>query len=185
MTRWAVSETLLTRSFTAATRIAMKRPRGKRRLTLAKMQEAAAGLGGRCLSKEYATLRTRMRWRCAQGHEWEAQAQNVRRGKWCMHCSGKMRKTIENMQALAQARGGLCLSSTYKNMTTKLRWQCEYSHRWKARPHLVQLGQWCPKCANQKHAKAMLGNSRGKRATSGRSPKSTGADVGASRSRSH
>ena len=143
----------------------LKRQKGER-LSLAKMQQAAANLGGECLSSDYVSLRTRMHWRCARGHEWEAQAQNVRRGKWCLRCSGKMRKTIEDMQALAQGRGGRCLSSTYTNMDTKLRWRCALGHRWKARPHLVQIGQWCPKCANKRLANAMLGNKRGKRATS-------------------
>src|SRR4051794_36097445 len=56
---------------------ALKRPRGER-LTLAKMPEAAEKLGGECLSTEYKSLRTRMRWRCAKGHVWESQGQNVR-----------------------------------------------------------------------------------------------------------
>src|SRR5207253_645949 len=116
----------------------------KKPLTLAKMQEAAANLGGECLSTEYTSLRTRMRWRCAKGHEWVAQGQNVRRGQWCLRCSGKMRKTIEEMRELAEARGGRCLSRTYKNMSKKLMWQCRQGHRWTARPHLVKPGQWCP-----------------------------------------
>ena len=125
---------------------ALKRPRGER-LTLAKMQEAAEKLGGECLSTEYKSLRTRMRWRCAKGHVWESQGQNVRRGKWCLRCSGKMRKSIEEMDAIAHSRGGKCLSLRYKNMSTKLRWQCERGHQWMARPHLFKLGQWCPRCA--------------------------------------
>lgn len=72
-------------------------------MTLNTLREAAAGFGGDCLSSEYKSLRTRMRWRCANGHEWESQAQNVRRGKWCLRCSGKMRKTIEEMQANREA----------------------------------------------------------------------------------
>ena len=126
---------------------ALKQLRGEQ-LTLEKMREAAEKLGGVCLSTEYKNLRTKMRWRCAKGHEWESQGQNVRRGKWCLHCSGKMRKSIEEMDAIARSRGGSCLSRRYKNMSTKLRWRCERGHRWMARPHLVKLGQWCPKCAN-------------------------------------
>jgi hypothetical protein len=126
-----------------------------RRLTLAIMQNAAAMLGGECLSTEYVSVRTTMRWRCALGHEWEAQAQNVRRGKWCLRCSGKMRKTIEDMHAMAASRGGACLSHTYKNMGTKLRWRCGEGHSWKARPHLVSLGQWCPRCANESRRQKM------------------------------
>src|SRR6476661_10798688 len=104
--------------------VSARRPKSTRRLTLAAMQAAAASLGGECLSTEYVSLRTTMRWRCAAGHEWEVQAQNVRRGQWCMRCSGKMRKTIEAMHALAYSRGGVCLSRTYKNMGTKLTWRC-------------------------------------------------------------
>jgi hypothetical protein len=140
----------------------MQRPRTK--LSIADMQAAAHKLGGHCLSTEYRTLYTRMRWRCAKGHEWESQAQNVRRGKWCARCAGKMRKTIEDMQAIAQARGGQCLSAKYINASTKLRWLCQHGHRWRARPHLVQQGQWCPKCANKRRSEEMLGNIRWKRA---------------------
>ena len=138
-----------------------KKPRGER-LTLAKMLEAAAKLGGECLSTEYKTLYVPMRWRCAEGHEWEAQAQNLRRGKWCMRCSGKMRKTIEEMYELAESRGGKCLSRTYKNMSIKLTWQCRHRHQWTARPHLVKLGQWCPECANESRREKMLGNTNAK-----------------------
>jgi hypothetical protein len=119
------------------------------------MQAAAASLAGECLSTEYVSLRTRMRWRCAAGHEWEAQAQNVRNGKWCLRCSGKMRKTIEEMRALAKSRGGECLSRAYKNMATKLKWRCGSGHVWMARPHLVSLGQWCPRCANESRRNKM------------------------------
>jgi hypothetical protein len=134
-----------------------------RHLTLADMRQAAAKFGGECLSTEYVSLRTRMHWRCAAGHKWDAQAQNIRRGKWCLRCSGKMRKTIEEMRALAESRGGECISRIYTNMATKLTWRCERGHRWKSRPHLVQLGQWCPRCANENRRKKMLGNTNAKR----------------------
>ena len=131
------------------------RRKSTKRLTLADLQHAAANLGGECLSTEYVSLRTPMRWRCAAGHEWEVQAQNVRRGQWCMRCSGNMRKTLEEMKVLAHSRGGVCLSRTFKNMSTKLRWRCGCGHRWKARPHLIGQGQWCPRCANESRRKKM------------------------------
>ena len=134
----------------------------ERRLTLADMQHAAASFGGECLSTEYVGLRATMRWRCAAGHEWEAQAQNLRRGKWCLRCSGKMRKTIDEMHTLAHSRGGVCLSRTYKNMATKLTWRCGCGHRWRARPHLVSQGQWCPRCANESRRKKLRGNTNAK-----------------------
>jgi len=132
--------------------------RRRERLSLERMQEAARTLGGECLSTEYRNLFTPMRWRCALGHEWQAQGQNVRRGRWCLRCSGKMRGTIEEMRAIAESRGGRCLATTCKNMSTKLRWQCQHGHRWNARPHLVKLGRWCPKCANRRRSEKMRGN---------------------------
>jgi hypothetical protein len=146
------------------------------RLALADMQQAATTFGGECLSARYVSLRTRMRWRCAAGHEWDAQAQNIRRGKWCLICSGKKRKTIEEMRALAETRGGECVSRRYKNMSTKLLWRCGRRHRWKARPHLVQLGQWCPRCANESRRKKMQGNTnaRKRKLRSGRDRRAIG-----------
>jgi len=35
--------------------------------------------------------------------------------------------TIEQMQALAQERKGVCLSTKYVNQSTKLRWRCAQS----------------------------------------------------------
>jgi hypothetical protein len=128
------------------------------RLTLENMQQAAAKLGGECLSTEYKGLYTMMRWRCAQGHEWDSQGRNVRRGKWCLRCSGKMRRTLDEMRAIAASRGGVCLSQEFKNMSTKLTWLCMHGHRWDARPHLVKLGQWCPECAKESIREKMIGN---------------------------
>ena len=53
--------------------------------------------------------------------------------------------TIEEMQAIARQRGGLCLSNTYLNSKTKLKWQCAYGHIWEATPRDVKhRGKWCP-----------------------------------------
>ena len=42
-----------------------------RKLTLEICQEAARERGGECLSTEYRDIRTKMKWRCGEGHEWE------------------------------------------------------------------------------------------------------------------
>lgn len=52
----------------------------------------------------------------------------------------------------AHARGGVCLSSTYKNSLEHLRWQCAEGHQWRAPLHNVRStasrrGSWCPQCA--------------------------------------
>lgn len=52
------------------------------------------------------------------------------------------------MQALAEARGGKCLSSEYLGGSTKLRWQCQCGEEWNATPAYTKAGKWCPKCSN-------------------------------------
>ena len=126
----------------------MKRKKGER-LSLAHMQQAAAKFGGECLSTEYNTLYTPMRWRCAKGHEWQAQGQNVWRGKWCMHCSGKMRKTVEEMRTLAEVRRERCVSQQIPEYANQTHVGVRIRHRWKTTPHVVGQGAWCPRCGDK------------------------------------
>ena len=51
------------------------------------------------------------------------------------------------MRDLARARGGRCLSQEYVNSNTRIEWECEQGHRWRAVPRTVSAGSWCPICA--------------------------------------
>ncbi|MEE8432523.1 MAG: hypothetical protein V3S16_14845, partial [Candidatus Desulfatibia sp.] len=55
--------------------------------------------------------------------------------------------TIEEMQEIAQSRGGECLSTEYINAHTKLKWRCTGDHIWGATPANIKRGKWCLKCA--------------------------------------
>ena len=48
----------------------------KKPLTIEEMHEIARSRGGTCLSETYVS--SKLRWRCAQGHEWEATPNNVK-----------------------------------------------------------------------------------------------------------
>lgn len=65
-------------------------PRAPRRLlTLQDARAAAAEHGGQCLTSKMGGM---MRWRCAQGHAFEATAHRViRRRQWCGRCSGQVK----------------------------------------------------------------------------------------------
>jgi hypothetical protein len=57
--------------------------------------------------------------------------------------------TIEDCRALAEVRGGKCLSSEYKDNKTLIEWQCNKGHKWPASFHNILDGNtWCPECAN-------------------------------------
>ena len=122
----------------------------RKKLTIEEMQEIAKKRGGECLSKVYVNAKTKLRWRCEKGHEWEACPSDVKHDNtWCPYCVGK-NKTIEDMKKIAKARGGFCLSETYINNRVKLKWQCEEGHIWEAGAANVINGTWCPVCSYKK-----------------------------------
>lgn len=57
--------------------------------------------------------------------------------------------TIEDMQAIAAARGGRCLSAVYVSSHTPLEWECARGHRWWAKATYVKHRTWCGICARE------------------------------------
>jgi len=130
-----------------------------RQRRLEEMRRLANARGGACLSKHFVDNRTKLHWRCAEGHEWRAIPQNVVRDHWCMICGnerqGRLKAhTIEMMRKIAAERGGECLSEIYRNNLTKLRWRCKQGHEWEAVPGSImeshgREGSWCPICVGK------------------------------------
>ncbi len=126
-----------------------RRP-GRPKLTLEAMQAAAREKGGECLSAAYEGAHRKLRWRCGEGHEWEATAASVRQRSWCPVCAprGRPPLTLEDAQAAARERGGECLAAECAGSQAKLRWRCGEGHEWAATLSSVRnLGTWCPRCA--------------------------------------
>lgn len=120
------------------------------------MNALAAARGGKCLSSEYVNTDTALTWQCAKGHTWENRPAKIKKGQWCPECAGKKQRSIEEMRAFAESRGGKCLSPEYKSLQSQLEWQCAKGHSWKAKPAnvvpprgsaLLPRNTWCPKCA--------------------------------------
>ena len=64
------------------------------KLTIEQMHALAKERGGVCLSTVYVNSYTKLRWRCSEGHEWEATPSNVKRlDSWCPACVGTLRGT--------------------------------------------------------------------------------------------
>ena len=55
--------------------------------TIKDMQELANSRGGQCLSTDYIDIKTKLKWRCAFGHEWEATPRLLKAGHWCPECA--------------------------------------------------------------------------------------------------
>lgn len=116
--------------------------------TLEQVQTTAKERGGECLSSQYINGVTPLTWRCAKGHIWDAVPANILQGAWCRQCYyDSMRSNIKDMQTLAQARGGQCLSERYVDSQTKLQWMCSVGHTWAAIPNSITQGGWFPLCS--------------------------------------
>ncbi len=117
------------------------------KLDIATMMALARKRGGRCISTIYVNSTVPLLWECASGHQWSAVPASIRKGTWCPDCAGVRRLTLEQMNEMAESRGGRCLSNRYRNNATKLEWRCPEGHGWSATPLQIKRGHWCPFCA--------------------------------------
>ena len=116
---------------------------------LGELQAIALERGGKLISEKYLGIFEHLEWECVKGHRFRAVPNNVKNsGSWCSKCLGRGRN-IQDMNAVAVARGGKCLSEEYINSVTPLLWECQESHQWNARPNNVFFGTWCPICAKK------------------------------------
>jgi hypothetical protein len=113
---------------------------------LALMRSIAERWGGACLSKRCRNGKAVLRWQCLQGHRWSAKAELVKIGIWCAKCRLPSPGDLGRMRRIAHERGGACLSRTYVNSATKLRWRCHEGHEWDADAAAIVQGSWCRTC---------------------------------------
>jgi len=55
--------------------------------TIKDMQELAGSRGGQCLSTKFLDITTKLKWKCAFEHEWEATPRLLKAGHWCPECA--------------------------------------------------------------------------------------------------
>jgi hypothetical protein len=80
-----------------------------KRLTIEEMQEIAKSKGGKCLSKQYKSVETKLRWECKLGHHWKATPNNIKAGKWRPQCAhlAKCKHEKSKRKYLPDRRKGL------------------------------------------------------------------------------
>ena len=54
---------------------------------------------------------------------------------------------------MEKERGGVCHSKFYKNVTSKLVWECEKNHLWETSAEVIRKGSWCPVCSRERRSK--------------------------------
>lgn len=113
------------------------------------LADIAVARGGQCLSVKYLGVASPLQWRCAEGHEWEAAPSAIRTGQWCPFCGGnRIVDPMGEIEKLAHARGGRCLTTEYRGTHTKHLFECAKGHRFETTPHSIK-GQdaWCERCS--------------------------------------
>lgn len=110
------------------------------------LKKIAGDKGGKVLSERYVNKSTKLQFMCGNGHIFETRPAEILRGNWCSFCAGKHKYSIESMHVSAKKKNGKCLSSTYQNVFTKLKWECSNGHVFEAIPKHVINGHWCPNC---------------------------------------
>ena len=129
---------------------------------LARIQAVAAQRGGRCLETRYLGKSARYRFVCAEGHPWAALPGSIVHAKaWCPRCKPPhrlLKNGLELLQAVAQARGGACLTSVYAAMKAHYVFRCAEGHEWEAIGNEIVLNRsWCPRCAPIRQPENRLG----------------------------
>lgn len=138
--------------------------------TIEAVRAVARERDGWCVSSAYQNNKQPLTWRCSEGHVFSRRFQSVLEGAWCPICaaakaeqkaqakerlrvreafSTPFHPTIEEAQALAKLRGGLCLNDVFPKSERHLNWQCHDGHIWTTSIRSVRHGTWCPSCADR------------------------------------
>lgn len=121
-------------------------------VSIKKAHEIIKEKGGVVISGQFTHSKNdKVEIMCKLKHKWETNAMNIISGSWCGKCSAREANkdrslSIDEMNAIAKARGGKCLSTKYVNSQTKLEWECFHGHKWAAIPNAIKRGGWCPDC---------------------------------------
>ena len=119
---------------------------GRKPFTIKYCQELAKKYKGVCLSEKYINYKTKLKWKCNKGHQWETYVYNIQRNFWCPACSNNTKLTLEYCKKLAHQNSGECISKIYINNKTKYIWKCKLGHIWNALLTNIRVGKWCPTC---------------------------------------
>lgn len=124
------------------------------RICIEDLQKLAKKNKGELLSKKVLRSDTKYRWRCSNGHTWEATHNSVKNGNWCRKCSDlKRSNNLSYLNKIATQNNGKCLSKRYIDANKKYKWECSKGHTWEARPDKRTIENWCPVCRGTKKTK--------------------------------
>ena len=123
---------------------------GQKKKTIKEVKSEFDKRGFTLLSDTYTNVFSPLEYFCTRGHQTKISFDSLRRGKGCLECSGKRKKTIEEAKQLFTDRGFTLLSTEYKNAHSHLDYCCSKGHNAKISFDNLRVGHGCAECAGQK-----------------------------------
>ena len=121
-----------------------------------KLEPIVTGRGGEIISGEYINQKSKFRFRCEKGHEWETTPNQIIIGRWCDKCHREKRQLeikekyseikVDQLKIIVNEKNGKILGGEYVNNLSKFSIQCRNGHIWETTPHQIIIGHWCRKC---------------------------------------
>lgn len=106
--------------------------------------------GYELLSKEYVNCKTKLQYRCPNGHIRETTFDSFKNGnKRCPACQKTEKHTIEYVKQCFEDCNYKLLDTEYNNCSQKLKYICDKGHKTEIDFHHFQRGRRCGKCLNR------------------------------------
>jgi len=102
---------------------------------------------GKLITTKYVNSKTKLEIICKNGHSFKMTYSNIiYKNQWCPRCSNCYKSTIEEVAQEINSKGGVLLSTEYKNNKTKIKVKCSKGHIWETRLNDIRNNHWCPDC---------------------------------------
>jgi hypothetical protein len=118
-----------------------------RKPTIKNASELALKHEGKFLSETFTNTITLHLWECKNKHQFNMRYLSVKKGNWCPQCyKDNTFYTLEDIQKLAESKGGRCTSTSMTKTSDRLEFECDIGHRWTAVCRNIITGRWCNVC---------------------------------------
>ena len=118
---------------------------GNRPVTIERIKQQAIERGLECLSDVY-DRKTKLKFRCSKGHEYETTFDSFGQGNGCPVCSKRAKPLIKDIKEFAQSFGYTVLSDEYVHCQEKLIVRCDKGHEYQVTWSNFKRGKRCPYC---------------------------------------
>lgn len=127
----------------------------KRRIRSGQIKGGVVGYA--LLSMQYEGAHELLEFICPRNHKFFMRWNHFKQGSRCPICAGVKKKIIEEIREYAEKFDFICVSKEYKNIETKLEWQCPNGHVFKMSCVAFQKHHKCPICSYEKLSKDRFG----------------------------